>query len=193
MSWRTLKKILLSILAGLAFLFLALLGAVYYHSGIDQIRSVDAIIVLGAGQWDGRPSPMFQARLDRAFDLYNQGYAAYLVLTGGFGTGEENSESDVGKNYLVEKGVSENVIFIEKQSRTTWQNLNNARNILESISANSVLLVSHDFHMMRSQKMARDLDIQAFAAPVATESPAAKFKFLTREAYMYIIYILFKI
>ena len=192
MKWHIFQKILLIIIAGILSIFLIILGVIYCQSKIDETRSVDAIVVLGASQWDGRPSPMFQARLDRAFNLYSNGYAPYVVLTGGFGEGDIESESNVGKMYLTERGMPKEAIFIEEQSRTTLQNLQNARNILNSLSVDSVLLVSHDFHMMRSKKIAYDLGMQAFVSPVETRSSLQKLKFSIREATMYLMYFLFR-
>ena len=91
----------------------AILANVYSHAGIDQTRATDVIVVLGASQWNGAPSPIFQARLDHAYDLYERGYAPRVILTGGFGEGDVFSESAVGREYLALRGVPSDAIHIE--------------------------------------------------------------------------------
>ncbi|PIT92908.1 MAG: YdcF family protein, partial [Candidatus Harrisonbacteria bacterium CG10_big_fil_rev_8_21_14_0_10_38_8] len=181
MSWNKIKKISLVLAIGLFFLFSCLTSAIYFYPKIDETKTADAVIVLGASQWNGNPSPAFQARLDRALDIYDNGRSPYIILTGGLGEGDSISEASVGKNYLVEKGVPVEAIFLEEKSRTTWQNLNNAQKILEGLSADTALLVSHDFHILRSEKMGRDLGIKILTSAVETKSPWIKLKFSTRE------------
>ncbi len=172
-------------------LFVIMLFNVYRHGSKAYIQSTDAIVVLGAAQWNGKPSPIFQKRLDYAFDLYGQGYAPYIIVTGGIGEGASVAEAAVGKEYLIEKGVESEHIITEEKSRTTIQNIRNASGILKDYSWQSVLLVSHDFHLMRAQKMARDAGIVSYAAPVKTDDTVVKFRYSVREVVMNMLYELF--
>ncbi len=99
----------------------------------------------------------------------------------------------VGKNYLSVGGVDDNTIFIEEQSHTTLQSLRQAIPILNEHGLDTVLLVSHDFHMMRTKKMARDLGLTAYAAPVATKNKIKKLHYSLREVVVYWMYLLFRI
>lgn len=172
--------------------YAALIVNVYRHGGQRATREADAIVVLGAAQWNGKPSPMFQARLERARTLYQGGSAPYIIVTGGVGEGAMIADSHIGKKYLVNAGIDERAILIEEQSRTTWQNLNQVKKVLSNKQSRSILLVSHDFHIMRAVEMARDLGIEAQASPVRTNDASSKFVFSAREAGLYILYLIFK-
>ncbi len=166
---------------------------VYRHAGIDQVALADVIIVLGASQWNGVPSPVLQARLDHAYDLYEAGSAPSIILTGGFGEGDVFSESGASREYLIERGVPRDAIAIEEISHTTVQNLREAAQIMRDHGYRRALLVSHDFHMMRAKKMARDLGLDAYPSPVATASDTQKLKYSAREVSVYVLYRMFGI
>ena len=174
-------------------IFIALIANIYRHGTSSDIRKADTLIVLGAAQWNGEPSPIFQARLDRARELYVQGYATAIIVTGGKTPGTANSDSSIGKEYLVKKGVAPHHIFTEDYSRTTLQNLIFAQEIMGAQKLQSALLISHDFHMMRAKEMADDLGMLVFPAPVETENQLIKLRYAIREANMYIAYKLFQI
>lgn len=175
----------------LGLAYLAVLLNVYRHASIDQTTSADVIIVLGASQWNGMPSPIFQARLDHAYDLYKAGYAPRIILTGGFGEGDVFSESKVGMEYLVGRGVPRAAMSIEEVSHTTLQSLREAIRIIREEGYRSAILVSHDFHMMRAQKMAQDLGLVVFVSSVATQSVTQKLRYSAREVWVYALYRMF--
>ncbi|MEK9154067.1 MAG: YdcF family protein [Patescibacteria group bacterium] len=193
MSARRTVQTLAVLCAVLVFAYGAILANVYRHAGIDQTRVIDVIIVLGASQWNGTPSPVFQARLDHAYDLYEEGYAPRIILTGGSGEGDVFSESDVGRKYLALRGVPSDAIHIEEVSHTTVQNLRESARIMQTHGYQSALLVSHDFHMMRAKRMAHDLGINAHPSPVATANDAQQLKYGTREVWTYVLYRMFGI
>jgi len=147
----------------------------------EDLVPADAIVVLGAAQWNGRPSPVLQARLDRAIALYQQGYAPWLVLTGGSLPDDPYSEAAVGRAYAIAQGIPAEHILIEEQSRTTQENLRGAWELLSPHQARSVLLVSDPFHMARALCIARDIGFFPHAAPTHT-SPISE-QFLSRLAY----------
>lgn len=198
MKTETTKKlisiaIIILILAG----FIGLIIKIYIQSNINEDRNTDAIVVMGASQWSGRPSPALQARLNHALFLYNQNLAPKIILTGGVGDGQKLSESQVGKNYLINKDINNQIILTEEIGRTSWQSLIEVKKILNEQDLDSVILVSNGFHMMRLKKMSKDLRIKAFTSPVK-ESPINKgsieeFRYIIREALVYILYLLFKI
>lgn len=173
--------------------FTILIANIYRHGVVSDIPKADTIIVLGAAQWDGAPSPIFQARLDLAHKLYTQGYATSIIVTGGKIIENPQSDSSVGKAYLIRNGINADRIFTEEHSRTTLQNLISAREIMESQNLQSAILISHDFHMMRAQQMAKGLGMTVFPAPTKTKDKLSKLRYATREAVMHIAYIFFHI
>lgn len=174
-------------------IFSALIAGIYRYGTVSDLQKADTIIVLGAAQWNGNPSQIFQARLDRARELYKQGYAASIIVTGGKTMENINSDSSIGKEYLTQRDISANLIFVEEYSRTTLQNLMFAQKIMKARDFRSAILISHDFHMARAERMAQDLGITAFSAPVETQSELSKLRYTIREIGMYGAYLLFHI
>jgi len=152
----------------------------------------DAAIILGAAIWEDKPSPVFKARIDHGINLYKQGRICYLVFTGG--TGPENimSEAEAAKNYALGQGIASQNILIETTSKITYENLVEAKKLLDKHQLNKVLIVSDPLHMKRAMKMAHDLNLRAMSSPTPTslyKSKRKKFSFLIREMYFYIGYI----
>lgn len=174
-------------------IFIALIANIYRQGAVSDIQKADAILVLGAARWNDRPSPIFQARLDRAHELYTQGYATTIIVTGGKTPETVRSDSSIGKEYLIQRGIKADGIFIEEHSRTTRQNLIFAQEIMEAQNLQSALLVSHDFHMIRAKDMSDDLGMIVFSAPVKTKNQLTKLRYAIREAGMYIANKLFQI
>jgi uncharacterized SAM-binding protein YcdF (DUF218 family) len=154
---------------------------------------VGAAIVLGAAQWNGDPSPVLQARLDHALDLYRRGQVRQIILTGGVGAGDTRSEAAAGKQYLVEQGMPTDVLLTEETGATTWESLGNAATIAREQHIGTVILVSDPFHMLRSLKMARDLRLVAYGSPTRTSpisgNAAAEAGYVLREAWAYLVYL----
>jgi len=177
--------------------WISFLAKIYYYSDIDNRKKADSILVLGASQWNGEPSPVFKSRLDHAYGLYRDGYADSIILTGGTGKGEEISEAAAGKKYLVKKGIDGFKIFMEEKGRTSWQSLNEADKILKEHNFKSVILVSDGFHVMRLKKMTEDLGINSYGSPVkngpVNNNWRALFKYVVRESVVYVLYLLFRV
>lgn len=136
----------------------------------DEARPASAIIVLGAAQYNGRPSPVLKARLDHALDLYNNGYARAIITTGSYGPDPNFSEAEVGKKYLVERGASVADIVTEQGSGTTHDSIEAASGLLKAKGWETVLVVSDGFHLFRAKKMFSDNGIIAYTSP-APNSP----------------------
>ena len=179
--------VLLFILIGILFLIVD----IYSFTDIDERQKVDAIVVMGASQWKGVPSPVFENRLDHTFDLYKQRYAENIILTGGVGEGEIFSESQIGRDYLVDKGVASENIFIEEIGRTSFQSLREVQEILENRDFKTLLLVSDGFHMKRLKKMSDDLGLKTYfsATPRNSISKLSELRYVFREAFVYVIYL----
>lgn len=172
-------------------IWLLLVVRIYLNSLSNDKDKVDTIVVLGASQWNGRPSPALKARLDHALSIYNNGYAEYIVLTGGIAEGDTISESRVGKNYLVKKGVPETRMFIEEEGRTTIESLRNTSKILKKNELQRIMFVSHGYHIYRVKKIAKDFNIQNISASaVEIKDSQKKFKLILRESFIYMFYLI---
>lgn len=134
----------------------------------DQAQSADAIIVLGAAQYEGRPSPVLKARLDHAAELWARGLAPRMIVTGGRGVGDTTSEAAVGMRYLVQRGVPADSISMDTQGLTTSQSMIAVRRLLGTESYPTVLIVSDPFHMLRLAILARRLHMTPLLSPTRT-------------------------
>jgi uncharacterized SAM-binding protein YcdF (DUF218 family) len=140
-----------------------------WHTGrSDQARPVDAIIVMGAAQYDGRPSPQLQARLDHVVELWNEGLAPIIVVTGGNQPGDRFTEASASAAYLTEHGVDPDAILQENRGRSSWESLRGAAPLLRAHGAHRVLLVSDPYHSLRIRLMAEDLGFVAYVSPTRT-------------------------
>jgi uncharacterized SAM-binding protein YcdF (DUF218 family) len=134
----------------------------------DEVRPADAIVVMGAAQYDGRPSPVFRARLDHAIDLYRQGIAPILVMTGGKAEGDRTTEAATGRAYAVANGVPDSAILDEDQARTTLESIHGVGAVLRDRDLRSVVFVSDPSHMLRVLRMASDEGITGWGSPTTT-------------------------
>lgn len=157
---------------GVILLVLAVWAAsavmVVYWGTRDEAGPADAIVVLGAAQYVGRPSPVLRARLDHAIDLYDHGYAPLLVLTGGVGEGDTTSEAAVGRRYALAAGVPDRAILTEEHGRTTTESLYAVSALLHDRGVTRVILVSDPFHVLRLRVLAGRLDLDAATSPTRT-------------------------
>jgi uncharacterized SAM-binding protein YcdF (DUF218 family) len=133
----------------------------------DEARPVDAIVVMGAAQYDGRPSPQLAARLDHALELWSEGLAPLVIVTGGNQPGDRFTEADASAAYLIERGVPADVIVLEGEGSTTWESL---RNVGEQMgdTLESVLIVTDPYHALRSRLIAESVGFKAYVSPTTT-------------------------
>jgi uncharacterized SAM-binding protein YcdF (DUF218 family) len=156
---------------------LAWVGPLYYRiaeaSRQQELRRADVIIVFGAAEYSGHPSPTFKARLDHALDLYKQGLAPIVIVTGGSGLDTKFSEGGVGRDYLVEQGVPDTSIIAEMQSKDTHQSAERVANIMRANNMRTALAVSDGYHMFRVREMMTKEGIDVFAAPRPQTKPVS--------------------
>ena len=169
--WRVLSLIRSVILASVV-VALILWGisasAVLMWSARDEARPAQAIVVLGAAQYAGRPSPVLRARLDHALDLWNRHLSSLLILTGGTGTGDTTSEAAVGRNYARRHGVPDSAILVENEGRTTSESMRAVAGMLEARGLQTAVLVSDPFHMLRLRILARRFGFTPYTSPTRT-------------------------
>jgi uncharacterized SAM-binding protein YcdF (DUF218 family) len=136
----------------------------------DEAHAADAIVILGAAQYNGRPSPVFKARLDHALELYRKGYSHELITTGSFGPDPKFSEAHVGTQYLLQHHVDPEAIITEQGSGSTTDIIKAVSGVLQAKQWTTVLVVSDGFHLFRLKRMFEDNGIQAYTSP-APNSP----------------------
>jgi uncharacterized SAM-binding protein YcdF (DUF218 family) len=154
-------------------LWLLALGAVIAWGGRDRARASDAIVVLGAAQYWGKPSPVLRARLDHAIGLWRRGMAPQLVLTGGVGVGDTTSEAAVSRKYVIGEGVPDSAILLETTGRTTQESLRSVAAMLRTRDRRTVILVSDPFHMLRLDILARRFGLVPYTSPTRTSPISA--------------------
>lgn len=165
---RRLWRIFASVLFTVIVFWVGWMGAVLVWSAIDEARPAGSIVVLGAAQYDGRPSPVLRARLDHGIDLWNQGMGKLLVLTGGKGYGDTTSEAAVGGIYARRHGVPDTSIVLENKGRTTRESMLAVSEILSTRGIRSAILVSDPFHMLRLSILGNRFGITTYTSPTRT-------------------------
>lgn len=154
----------------------------------NEAKAAGAIVVFGAAEYSGRPSPVLRARLDHAYDLYQRGLALLIVTTGGSGGDPKFSEGEVGRNYLAKRGVPDRVLIAETQGSDTEQSAQRVAIILRANGVENCDAVSDAYHMFRVKKMMEQQGITVYAAPRPESLPKsvwARSWAILREAVSY--------
>ena len=182
------KRWFLRIVGGLVAVVLVYFAVtfvqVWLTSRRDRARPAQAIVVLGAAQFDGRPSEVLRARLDHAVGLFRRKLAPVIVVTGGRQPGDRFTEATASADYLHTQGIPESAIRREVSGRSSWESLAAAASFLHADGIDQVLLVSDPFHSLRLESIAGELNLEGWASPTRT-SPihgATEAKFLARES-----------
>ncbi len=162
------RRILTIVVVAIFALWVISATAVLIWASRDEARPAQAIVVLGAAQYAGRPSPVLRARLDHALDLWNRHLASLLILTGGTGSGDTTSEAAVGRSYARKRGVPDSAILVESEGRTTSASMRAVAGMLEVRGLQSALLVSDPFHMLRLRILARRFGFTPYTSPTQT-------------------------
>jgi uncharacterized SAM-binding protein YcdF (DUF218 family) len=189
MRWAasTFIRIVASLILALALLWAASMAAVLIWSSMDQARPAGSIVVLGAAQYDGKPSPVLKARLDHGIDLWNRRMGRLLVLTGGQGSGDTTSEAAVGRSYARRHGVPDTAILLENKGRTTRESMLAVADTLSKRGIKTAILVSDPFHMLRLWIMGRRFGLTAYTSPTRTSpiSPNSekRWKYILSESW----------
>ena len=164
-----------------AVLFLAATYAAFLYSrieaqaGRDEAQPADAIVVFGAAEYAGRPSPVYRARLDHAYDLYQRGLAPLIITTGGHGPDPHFSEGGVGHDYLRSRGVPEKNLIAETQSNDTADSAERVGVILKVNGKRTCLAVSDDYHIFRIMRMLEAQGLVVYGAPRPESRPRSRF------------------
>ena len=181
---KTYKKITSLLLTAVVFFLLIGEALVLKDAFSETPVPSQAILILGTRVYGQDPGPMLQLRLEKALALYRQGYAPYLLASGGQGADEGISEAAAMRNYLVARGVPDSAILLEDASTSTYENLNNSAAILRTKNLTQVIVVTNRSHVFRSLYLARlhGLNASGAAAPMSDRFGATIYQFARESA-----------
>jgi uncharacterized SAM-binding protein YcdF (DUF218 family) len=158
-------------LALLAGLYLYLACAVLRDAQLQELHRADAIIVFGAAEYDGRPSPVYRARLDHAYQLFLEDFAPVLITSGGSAADPNFSEGGVGHDYLMHRGVPESALIAETQASDTAESAQRVAVIMRANHMTSCIAVSDAYHVFRIRKMLEHERLRVYLAPRLDSRP----------------------
>jgi uncharacterized SAM-binding protein YcdF (DUF218 family) len=166
--WRILRRSILAVFLLIVGYYAVTLAQVYSVGRGDQARPVDAIVVLGAAQYDGRPSPQLAARLDHVVTLYGEGLAPLVVVTGGKQPDDRFTEAESSAQYLADRGVPPDAIMMERSGHSTYQSMAGVAEVLAGGGLDRVVVVTDPYHALRARLIAQDVGLTAYASPTPT-------------------------
>ena len=171
--------------------------AVWRAAHTDEASTVDqadAILILGAAQYGGDPSPVFRGRLDHSRLLYEKGFSARIMVLGAGREGDAFSEAEAGTRYLLDTGVPDEALLASSEGSTTYESLSAAADLMRELDLDSAFLVSDPWHNLRIRRMARDLGIDGYVSATwhsAAESQYTRLQGYARETFAYLYYRVF--
>lgn len=160
------------------------------QSNYDEAQKADVIIVMGAAEYSGRPSPVLKARLDHALSLYAKGMAPVILTTGGAGGDPQFTEGTVGRAYLIDRGVAPERIVVESESTNTVYSIAASAEIMRRMGLHSCILVSDGFHIFRAKKMLQAEGIAVYGSPrySPVQTSPHRYWLYTRQAVAYALW-----
>jgi len=162
-----------------------------HEASVNQTHSADAIVVYGAAEYVGHPSPVYRARLDHAYSLFQQGLAPIVITTGGAGKDPRFSEGQVGRDYLESRGIPDANMIAETQGGDTDESTQRVAVILRVNGLRRVLLVSDAYHMFRAKQMMAAQGIEVYLSPRPGSIPKTaigRYLGALRESFSYLLY-----
>jgi len=190
---RRFGKIVLAIIALTVVVLTVTAARIYRYSSVAVDKQADAAVVLGAAVWSQNVSPVFRERINHAVDLYRKGKVRKLIFTGGQGNSNEPTEAAAASSYAQANGIPLQDILVEQKSHTTFENILNAKQLADTNSLKTVLIVSDPMHMKRAMTMARDVGLIAYPSPTPTTRYVGwktQMSELARETFYYLGYLI---
>ena len=164
------------------------------QGSLDEARRADAIVVFGAAEYAGRPSPVYRARLDHAYELFERGLAPMVITTGGAGADPKFNEGGVGRDYLLQRGIPDRCLIAETQGDDTAESAQRVSAILHVNGMHTVVAVSDGYHIFRIKRLMRRYGIVAYGSPRPASVPhtaSAKIMAILRESASYVFWRLY--
>jgi uncharacterized SAM-binding protein YcdF (DUF218 family) len=184
--------LLLLAVAGALLLFFGIIGTrIVRAAGETPAKKADVIIIFGAAEYAGHPSPVYKARLDHGYELFQQGIGPVVITTGGSALDPEFSEGGVGRDYLLRRGVPERALIAETQGSDTAQSAARAANIMRANGMRSCIAVSDAYHVFRIRALLEHEGVQVELAPRPESRPRHlwdRFAAVMREAASYLLW-----
>jgi uncharacterized SAM-binding protein YcdF (DUF218 family) len=157
--------VLLASSAGAVVFEVSLYNTIRRQATDDEARPAAAIVVFGAAEYNGRPSPVYKARLDHTFYLEEHGLAPLVITTGGSGGDPHFTEGGVGRDYLIQQGIAARKIVDETRSETTFQTVKAVAQMLKTRGKSTCVVVSDGFHLYRIRRLFSSFGITAYTSP----------------------------
>ncbi|WP_206330630.1 YdcF family protein [Modestobacter sp. KNN46-3] len=166
--------------------------AIWWIARQDARPASDAIVVLGSAQYNGVPSSIFEARLEHARELYEEGVAPVVVTVGGKATGDTFTEAEAGRDYLAQNGVPADALLVVPEGVDTLESVRAVAAEFADRDWNSAVLVSDPWHAMRAERMAEDAGLDAASSPTrqgpAVQTRTTQLRYILRETAAYLLY-----
>lgn len=188
-SW--VGRLFLAILAGFAIFYGITCARILRQSATDEAHPADVIVVFGAAEYYGRPSPVYRARLDHAYELFAQSLAPMIITTGGSGKEVRFSEGGVGRDYLEAKGVGERHLIAETQGDNSSESAQRVSRIMHANGMRSCIVVSDSYHLFRTKQMMQSYGLTVYASPRPELAPKTRWQrvqSVLREALSYMLW-----
>jgi len=190
-GWFRPGRIVAVLLAAYACYFAWTCARIVAQAERDEAQAADAIVVFGAAEYFGKPSPVYRARLDHAFDLYEQRLANVVITTGGSGGEQKFTEGSVGRDYLMERGIGDGHLIAETQSDNSAESAGRVGIIMSANNMRSCIAVSDPYHVFRIKRLLEAQGWVVYASPRKPEidpGPAARSVNVAREALSYTLW-----
>jgi uncharacterized SAM-binding protein YcdF (DUF218 family) len=185
-------RFLAALIVAAVLLGLATAGAIWWTARHDARPTSDAIVVLGSAQYNGVPSSIFEARLEHALRLWNDGVAPVIVTVGGKADGDQFTEAEAGRDYLANAGIPADSLLAVPEGVDTLESMRAVSTAFDEHGWTSAVLVTDPWHAMRAERMAEDAGIEADSSPTrqgpAVETRATQFRYILRETAAYLLY-----
>jgi uncharacterized SAM-binding protein YcdF (DUF218 family) len=166
--------------------------AIWWIARQDSRPHSDAIVVLGSAQYNGRPSSIFEARLEHARKLYDQGIAPVVVTVGGKKSGDQFTEAEAGRDYLAQEGIPAKALLAVPQGVDTLESMKDVATVFRQHGWRTAVLVTDPWHAMRAERMADDSGLAAASSPTrqgpAVQTRTTQFRYILRETAAYLVY-----
>ncbi len=180
-----------AVLAGLLLIVSTAL-AIWWTARQDSRPASDAIVVLGSAQYNGVPSSIFEARLEHAIALYEDGVAPIIVTVGGKADGDQFAEAEAGRDYLAGSGIPDDALLAVPEGEDTLESIRAVSASFTERGWSRAVLVSDPWHAMRAERMAEDAGLDAQSSPTrqgpAVQTRATQFRYILRETAAYLLY-----
>ncbi len=189
---RLVVRVIGAAVAAVLLLVAATALGIWWTARKDARPSSDAIVVLGSAQYNGVPSSIFEARLEHALDLYEDGVAPVIVTVGGKATGDQFSEAEAGREYLADAGVPDDALLAVQEGADTLESMRAVAAQFDDRGWDTAVLVTDPWHAMRAERMAEDAGIDASSSPTrqgpAVQTRTTQFRYILRETAAYLLY-----